>query len=340
MEKILSVCIPTYNMEALLPRCLDSFILEKEYMDQLEIIVVNDGSQDGSSAIAHEYADKYPHTYIVIDKPNGNYGSCVNAALKVATGKYFRICDADDCYKNSNLREYIEFLTTTEADIVFTPYSIYKGDELSSTFVVPAELCGEIFSIDGLKWDSSGLKKFRAMHTMTTKKSILVDNNYFQTEGISYTDTQFIFYSYLYAKTCAFLNLVIYNYYLGREGQTVSLASMKKSYMHFYENANRMIDDYLTVESGLSENRARVLELSIYACYKYFALTVLCNLSYQKQKIKLIKKLLNKMQYSSRGFQTELVIVKEIRPYRLWRKYRIPALIVNYLCRVQTYLQK
>lgn len=339
MEKILSVCIPTYNMEALLPRCLDSFILEKEYMDQLEIIIVNDGSRDKSSAIAHEYADKYPQTYIVIDKPNGNYGSCVNAALKVATGKYFRICDADDCYKNSNLREYIEFLTTTEADIVFTPYSIYKGDELSSTFVVPAELCGEIFSIDELKWDSSDLKKFRAMHAMTTKRSILVDNNYFQTEGISYTDTQFIFYSYLYAKTCAFLNLVIYNYYLGRDGQTMSKESMIKSHMHFYENAKRMVDEYLKIELYLSDNKAMFLELCILACYRFYAWTVLFDLPYQGHKIKLLKDLLNQIDKTSRGFPTENILL-QAKPYKLWRKRYVPAMIINISYRLRSYFRK
>lgn len=109
MKKILSVCIPTYNMEALLGRCLNSFIVDKNYMNQLEIIIVNDGSKDNSSRIAHEYANKYPDTFVVVDKPNGNYGSCINAALKVATGYYFRICDADDRYENSNLVAYIDF---------------------------------------------------------------------------------------------------------------------------------------------------------------------------------------------------------------------------------------
>ena len=337
MEKILSVCIPTYNMEALLPRCLDSFILEKEYMDQLEIIIVNDGSRDKSSAIAHEYADKYPQTYIVIDKPNGNYGSCVNAALKVATGKYFRICDADDCYENNNLQKYIEFLTTADTDLVFTPYSIYKGEDLSSTFVVPAELCGGIFSIDELKWDSSDLKKFRAMHTMATKRSILIENNYFQTEGISYTDTQFIFYSYLYANTCAFFNTVIYKYYLGRDGQTMSKESMIKSHMHFYENADRLLKDYLIVDAQLSENKAKVLEESIFACYYFFTHIVFCDLPYQKEKIILLQNLLRKWKQSSRGFQAESFLLKA-KYYRLWRKYHIPALIVNYLCRVKSIL--
>lgn len=68
MEKILTIVIPTYNMQDYLRRCLDSLIVPEEQMKQLEVLVVNDGSKDNSSAIAHEYQDKYPGTFRVIDK--------------------------------------------------------------------------------------------------------------------------------------------------------------------------------------------------------------------------------------------------------------------------------
>lgn len=68
MEKILTIVIPTYNMQDYLRRCLDSLIVPDEQMQQLEVLVVNDGSKDNSSAIAHEYQDKYPGTFRVIDK--------------------------------------------------------------------------------------------------------------------------------------------------------------------------------------------------------------------------------------------------------------------------------
>ena len=75
--KVISIAIPTYNMEQWLNRCLDSVVIP-EIIDKVEIIVVNDGSRDRSSEIAHSYADRYPDSVIVIDKENGNYGSCVN----------------------------------------------------------------------------------------------------------------------------------------------------------------------------------------------------------------------------------------------------------------------
>ena len=75
-------------MEKYLRRWLDSLIIDEEGMKQLEVLDINDGSKDSSSQIAHEYQDKYPDTYRVIDKENGNYGSCINRGLKEATRKY------------------------------------------------------------------------------------------------------------------------------------------------------------------------------------------------------------------------------------------------------------
>ena len=83
--KTLSVIIPSYNMEEYLPYCLDSILIES-VLSRLEVVVVNDGSNDSTSRIAHEYEMKYPDTVVVIDKSNGNYGSCINAGLNISSG--------------------------------------------------------------------------------------------------------------------------------------------------------------------------------------------------------------------------------------------------------------
>lgn len=119
--KIISIAIPTYNMEQWLNRCLDSVVVP-EILDRIEIIVVNDGSRDRSSEIAHSYADKYPNSVVVIDKENGNYGSCVNKALEIATGKYFRILDADDWFDKTGFVDYVNRLESLTVDVVVTHY--------------------------------------------------------------------------------------------------------------------------------------------------------------------------------------------------------------------------
>ena len=86
-NKNLTIIIPTYNMQEYLQKCLSSLIVKKG-LETLEVLVVNDGSKDNSSIIAHEFEAKYPGVFRVIDKENGNYGSCINRGLKEATGKY------------------------------------------------------------------------------------------------------------------------------------------------------------------------------------------------------------------------------------------------------------
>src|SRR5574344_1213565 len=116
MNKILTIIIPTYNMEKYLRRCLDSLIIDEEGMKQLEVLVINDGSKDSSSQIAHEYQDKYPDMFRVIDKENGGHGSCCNVGLREAKGKYIRFLDSDDWFDQKNFPKFIELLQALDVD--------------------------------------------------------------------------------------------------------------------------------------------------------------------------------------------------------------------------------
>ena len=127
VEKALSVIVPAYNMEPLLPKCLGSMVLDDDSVfARLEIIVVNDGSKDRTSEIAHEFEAKCPGVFRVIDKPNGNYGSCINVGLKAARGFYVRVLDADDYVETPNFHKYLEFvINETEgagADLIVSTY--------------------------------------------------------------------------------------------------------------------------------------------------------------------------------------------------------------------------
>ena len=106
MEKILSVSIASYNVEKFIRKALDSCCIP-EIMDRLEVLVVNDGSTDGTLQIAREYEKQYPQTFRVIDKKNGGYGSTVNASIQAATGKYFRLLDGDDWFDRDGLVKMI-----------------------------------------------------------------------------------------------------------------------------------------------------------------------------------------------------------------------------------------
>ena len=329
MSKILSVAIPTYNMEALLERCLNSFIVNEATLDHLEVIVINDGSKDRSSAIAHEYENRYPQTFKVIDKENGNYGSCINRVLKEATGKYFKICDADDRYDTASLEEFIQFLAAAQSDIVFSPYKILDFESKEKSSLTPVEKYSDrTMDIEDVDWQSPDLFGYRAMHAMCTRTDILRDNHYKQTEGISYTDTEFVFYSVLYSRTCSFFVHPIYFYYLGRDGQTMSPASMVKSHMNFHITGKRMLDDYVKLPREIGQEKQRLLYRTVRACVLPFVSVSLLRIRDNKKQLTLIEGLIQESRKSTLTCPLEEDLLRE-RYYRAWKKYHIPSSILQ-----------
>ena len=121
MGKILTVVVPTYNAEKYLRDNLESFKIP-ELMEDLEILIVNDGSTDHSLEIAEEYVRQYPDTYRVITKENGGHGSAINAGTAAAVGRYLKVIDADDWVVTENLKELVDKLAVCTADVVLNPY--------------------------------------------------------------------------------------------------------------------------------------------------------------------------------------------------------------------------
>lgn len=241
MDKILSVVIPTYNMEEYLKGCLDSFILPvQSLMSSLEVLVVIDGATDKSSSIAHQYQDRYPETFRVIDKENGNYGSCINRGLKVATGKYIRILDADDSYNTENFARFLQILSSIDADLILSDYNLVdnNGNILERrSFDLETMITTDIVKV--LKPVSE-----LEMHAITYRRQILLDIDYHQTEGISYTDTEWAFIPLMAVNTVCYVNLQIYNYLVGRPGQTMDISVLRKSMPQMMTVYKRLMQIY------------------------------------------------------------------------------------------------
>lgn len=340
MNKVLTIIIPTYNMEKYLHRCLDSLIIDEEGMKQLEVLVINDGSKDSSSQIAHEYQDKYPDTFRVIDKENGNYGSCINRGLKEATGKYVKILDADDCYYKENIPEFLNILTNSDAHILFSPYDIYTFDSILKDEMQCVDLPnGKTFDIAEIEWANNIENKYRAMHCMAVATDVLKKNEYYQTEGISYTDVQFVFYSVLYSKDCAFYNKPIYKYYLGRDGQTMSEVSMKRSYMHFYKNARVMMDSYMTLPETIAENKRIMLFACLNTSFSFYIHTVFAYVFHPVNQTKLANELMADAKKCMLQCPLNDITKKEILLY-LWKKMHLPPILIYSLMKINNLLYK
>ncbi len=96
--KLLSIAVPCYNSQAYMKKCVESLLYGG---DEVEIIIVNDGSKDDTPCIAEEYASKYPDVVKTVHQPNGGHGEAVNAGLRNATGLYFKVVDSDDWVDSS-----------------------------------------------------------------------------------------------------------------------------------------------------------------------------------------------------------------------------------------------
>lgn len=228
MNKILTIVVPTYNMEALLEKDLNSLVIEdKQLMKEMEVLVVIDGATDRSSEIAHSFQDRYPDTFVVIDKGNGNYGSCVNVGVKEAKGKYIRIMDADDYYETTNLGDFLVFLHATNADVVLSDYDIVNCEGRSKKSVQYALKHNIETPIESIH--SKEIMIGFVLHSITYRTELLVSGEYVQTEGVSYTDQEWITKPMRNVKTFSYFNKKIYHYLYGREGQTVDSHIYNKS---------------------------------------------------------------------------------------------------------------
>ncbi|WP_299390784.1 glycosyltransferase [uncultured Gelidibacter sp.] len=113
----LSIIIPVYNVEKYIAQCLDSMLDQDLGPDEYEIILVNDGSTDSSSAIAHSYAGKHSNI-IVIDKENGGVGSARNCGMGQAVGKYIYFIDSDDYLISKCLKTIVSTCEQHDLDIL------------------------------------------------------------------------------------------------------------------------------------------------------------------------------------------------------------------------------
>lgn len=250
MDKILTVIIPTYNMENYLRYCLDSLLI-KDNFKWLEVLIINDGSKDYSSAIGHEYEQLYPEVFRVIDKENGNYGSCINRGLKEAKGKYVKILDTDDSFHTEHFESFVSFLVETDADLILSDFAVVNVNREVKK-IIRYRFGGEkLYDFNSIC--NTHTFKNMQMHAVTYRRESLLNFGYRQTEGISYTDQQWIFLPMMTVKSVACFNHFVYKYLIGREGQTVNLKDRLKGINQISRCVADMVSGYECHKKDIKE---------------------------------------------------------------------------------------
>ncbi|MBR3921517.1 MAG: glycosyltransferase [Kiritimatiellae bacterium] len=246
--KLLSIVVPAYNMSDYLPKCLGSIIVDdKGLLQKLEVIVVNDGSKDRTSEIAHDFEAKYPDVFRVIDKDNGNYGSCINAALPIVSGAFVKILDADDSFDTAAFAKMLQRLDESErsaeqVDLLLTDF--VEVDENGSE-----KLLRSMQLQDGvlLAVDTIDRMPLLYMHSIAYRTENLRRLKYRQTEGVSYTDNEWTYYPMKLVRRIRYERLPVYRYLVGRAGQTMSQGVLRRSAWMVALIARRMTENFATM---------------------------------------------------------------------------------------------
>lgn len=251
MNKILSVSIAAYNVESVIPTCLDSFTQAK-CLDDIEVLVVNDGSKDHTVDVVNGYVEKYPQSIILIDKPNGGHGSTINAALNRATGKYFKVVDGDDWVDPEALDSLVEFLKTTDVDLVLNNYmSVYPDHKKLEDIVGEYEL-NKVYD-----FDKNLQVPYIPMHSTTVLLSTYKKVGKKISEHRFYVDTEYVFFVGICAQSVVYRPECVYQYRLGSEGQSVSPTGIYKHIEDLVFVEERLISIYSEVDKKLPDGNRK-----------------------------------------------------------------------------------
>lgn len=238
MSKVLTVAIPSYNVEKFLRMTLNSFICEEEVMKKIEVIVVDDGSKDSTANIGREYEEKYPDTFKIISKENGGHGSAVNCGIENASGKYYKVVDGDDWVNTEDFVKLVSLLEKCNSEYVFTNYYEYYDDVKKQDKVQ----YGRYENGKSYRFSDITDMPYIPMHALVIRTDILQNNKIRLDEKCFYVDMEYISFPVPYVKSITYFDLYIYVYRLNLSTQSVSVAGFQKH-----------IDDHLRVTRHLNE---------------------------------------------------------------------------------------
>lgn len=232
----MTITVPCFNSQDYIKRCMDSLLIGG---NDVEIIIVDDGSTDRTAEIADKYKEQYPDIVKVVHKENGGHGSGVNKGLELATGRYFKVVDSDDwldpvaywklinkiktfCKKDNGLKKE-RHPDLFVCNYVYNHYNEGIQKPMNYRNVFPVEkICG---------WRDIGrfrVSQYLIMHALVFRTGILRKAGVKLPEHMFYVDNLFANQPLPYVKYIYYMDIDLYHYFLGREDQSVNEKMLMK----------------------------------------------------------------------------------------------------------------
>ena len=255
--KYITFTVPCYNSQDYMERAIESILPGG---DEVEILIVNDGSSDRTSEIAHEYMEKYPGVVRVIDKENGGHGDAVNEGLGAARGKYFKVVDSDDWVSISAYKEILKTLENLAGarplvDMLISNFVYEKEGQkrkkvMSYRSAFPQD---RVFTWDDVKFLLKG--QYILMHSVIYRTKLLRECELELPKHTFYVDNIFVYHPLPYVKYLYYMDVNFYRYYIGREDQSVNEKVMISRLDQQLKVNYLMIDDYKLTDPKQIPNR-------------------------------------------------------------------------------------
>ena len=179
MAKV-SVIVPIYNVEKYLPKCLDSLI--NQTLDDIEIILVNDGSTDNSGNIAKEYKAKYNDKFIYLEKENGGLSDARNFGIPYAKGEYIAFLDSDDYIEEDAYEKMYEKVKKEDADYIECDFIWeYPNKQIIDKRIEYINKKDMVAKVRVVAWNK------------LIKRELIIKNNITFPKGLRYEDIEFTY---------------------------------------------------------------------------------------------------------------------------------------------------
>ena len=254
--KILSIAVPCYNSQEYMRKCVDSLLKGGE---DVEILIVDDGSKDDTLTIAKDYEEKYPTIVKAIHQENKGHGGAVNTGLAHATGLYFKVVDSDDWLNEEALKKALEVLKLCvrgpkTLDLLICNYVYEKVGAKRKTVMryrsaLPQD---KIFGWDDVK--PLGTSHYLLMHSMIYRTELLRECGLKLPEHTFYVDNLVAFIPLASVQSMYYLDVNLYRYFIGRADQSVS-ESVMIGRVDQQIRVNKLMLDYMGQVKNLHRNQ-------------------------------------------------------------------------------------
>ena len=221
--KLLTFTIPCYNSQDYMRHCIESILPGGE---DVEILIVDDGSTDNTAAIADEYARKYPTIVRAIHQENGGHGEAVNAGIRNATGLYFKVVDSDDWVDEEAYLKILDKLREIAGGSVTLDMLLanYVYEKVGVTHKKVMRQLGfpkdQVFTWSDVRHFYKG--HYILMHSVIYRTKLLRECGLELPKHTFYVDNIYVYKPLPFVRTIYYMDVDFYRYFIGREDQSVN----------------------------------------------------------------------------------------------------------------------